>query len=155
MHRNDLGPLPRKSVSVCPGLLGGVETPMAYADGRVFVPVVNLCFPESSSAAAASRSSRPTTRRAPASSSRSTRPVAPASGAPFPSPNFGCATVAGNVVFTATYDGAVYGLSTRDGSTLLHARARAGINSCPAVAGHTLLVGAGTDHPAFPARCSS
>ena len=27
-------------------------------------------------------------------------------------PNFGCATVAGNVVFTATYDGNVYGLST-------------------------------------------
>ena len=43
MHRNDVGPLPRRPVTVCPGLLGGVETPMAYADGRLFVPVVDLC----------------------------------------------------------------------------------------------------------------
>ena len=33
----------RRRVTVCPGLLGGVETPMAYADGRLFVPVVDLC----------------------------------------------------------------------------------------------------------------
>ena len=43
LHRNDVGPLPRRRVTVCPGLLGGVETPMAYADGRLFVPVVDLC----------------------------------------------------------------------------------------------------------------
>ncbi|MDX6484877.1 MAG: quinohemoprotein ethanol dehydrogenase, partial [Gaiellaceae bacterium] len=43
LHRNDIGPLPGRRVTVCPGLLGGVETPMAYADGRVFVPVVDLC----------------------------------------------------------------------------------------------------------------
>ena len=43
-HRNDRGPLPSRRVPVCPGLLGGVETPMAYADGRLFVPVVNLCM---------------------------------------------------------------------------------------------------------------
>ena len=43
VHRNDVGPLPRRRVTVCPGLLGGVETPMAYADGRLFVPVVDLC----------------------------------------------------------------------------------------------------------------
>ncbi len=43
VHRNDLGPLPRRRVTVCPGLLGGVETPMAYADGRLYVPVVDLC----------------------------------------------------------------------------------------------------------------
>ena len=29
VHRNDHGPLPPHRVSVCPGLLGGVETPMA------------------------------------------------------------------------------------------------------------------------------
>ena len=43
LHRNDLGPLPPRRVTVCPGLLGGVETPMAYAEGRLFVPVVDLC----------------------------------------------------------------------------------------------------------------
>jgi alcohol dehydrogenase (cytochrome c) len=150
-HRNDTGPLPRKPVTVCPGLLGGVETPMAYADDRVFVPVVDLCFAESAYgtsglsfyrtdyakgkgelvALQASTGRRLWTRR-------------------FGSPDFGCATVVGNVVFTTTYDGRIYGLSTRDGSVVLRARARAGINACPAVADGNLLVGAGTDNPAFP-----
>src|SRR4029077_740015 len=43
LHRNDAGPLPRHRVAICPGLLGGVETPMADAGGRLFVPVVDLC----------------------------------------------------------------------------------------------------------------
>ncbi|HSX22823.1 MAG TPA: PQQ-binding-like beta-propeller repeat protein, partial [Gaiellaceae bacterium] len=46
-HVHDLGPLPAKSTLVCPGLLGGVLTPMAYARGRLFVPVVELCSRES------------------------------------------------------------------------------------------------------------
>jgi outer membrane protein assembly factor BamB len=152
VHRNDRGPLPTRPVSVCPGLLGGVETPMASAEGRIFVPVVDLCFRESAYgtsglgfystdyskgtgelvALEASNGRRLWTRR-------------------FPSPNFGCATVAGGVVYTSTFDGRVYGLSTRDGSIVGRARMRAGINACPAVAGRTLLVGAGADHPAFPA----
>ena len=52
-------------------------------------------------------------------------------------------TVAGGVVFTSTLDGTVYGFDTRDGTLLFSSRARAGINSCPAVSGNTLLVGAG------------
>jgi alcohol dehydrogenase (cytochrome c) len=152
VHRNDRGPLPTRPVSVCPGLLGGVETPMASADGRIFVPVVDLCFPESAYgtsglkfystdyskgtgelvALEASSGRRLWTRR-------------------FPSPNFGCATVAGGVVYTATFDGRVYGLSTHDGAIVGRARMHAGINACPSVAGRTLLVGAGADHPDFPA----
>jgi outer membrane protein assembly factor BamB len=46
-HLHDLGPLSKQPSSVCPGLLGGVLTPMAYADGRLFVPVVELCSRES------------------------------------------------------------------------------------------------------------
>ncbi len=48
VHRNDRGPLPRRPVLVCPGLLGGVETPMASAGGRLYVPVVDLCMRGSS-----------------------------------------------------------------------------------------------------------
>ena len=149
-HLNDTGPLPRKPVNVCPGLLGGVETPMATADGRVFVPYVDLCFRESSHglsaldffsvdyakghggvvALDAATGKRLWTRR-------------------FASPNFGCATVANDVVFTATYDGTIYGLSAKDGHTLWTGHARAGINACPAVAGGYLLVSAGTEHPSF------
>src|SRR5262249_29441696 len=46
-HLHDLGPLPRQTTTVCPGHLGGVLTPMAYARGRLFVPVVELCSRES------------------------------------------------------------------------------------------------------------
>ncbi len=42
-HLNDLGPLPRHTVEICPGFYGGVESAMALADGTVFVPVVDLC----------------------------------------------------------------------------------------------------------------
>ncbi len=65
----------------------------------------------------------------------------------FPSPAFGCATVANDVVFVATYDGRLYGLSTADGSVLWQTRLRAGVNSCPAVAGDLLLAGAGVGRP--------
>jgi hypothetical protein len=44
MHENDhLTSVPDgQEVRVFPGNLGGVETPMAMADGVVFVPIVNL-----------------------------------------------------------------------------------------------------------------
>jgi outer membrane protein assembly factor BamB len=148
-HRNDLGPtLPRRPVTVCPGLYGGVETPMAYSDGRLFVSVVDLCMKGSATgykpffglefgagsgalvALDAATGRRIWTRR-------------------FDDPVFGCATVANDVVFTSTYDGWLYGLDVRTGRQLWRARARAGINACPAVDGNLLLVGAGADSPAF------
>ena len=46
-HLHDLGPLPRRPTLVCPGLWGGVLTPMSYAGGRLFVPVVERCMRES------------------------------------------------------------------------------------------------------------
>src|SRR3954466_2257826 len=41
-HEHDTGPLPRKLVTVFPGDFGGVETPMALASGRLFVPWLDL-----------------------------------------------------------------------------------------------------------------
>jgi outer membrane protein assembly factor BamB len=141
-HRNDVGPLPRSTVTICPGLLGGVETPLAYADGRVFVPAVNLCVPGSAVSTTLLDSVDP---------SRGTGLLAALDATTgkrlwtrrFPSPDFGCATVANDVVFTSTYDGTVYGLSVRDGRVLWRAKLRAGLNSCPAIAGDQVFVGAG------------
>lgn len=150
VHLNDQGPLPRRPVRVCPGLLGGVETPMALARERLLVPVVDLCFAESAFGTSVSAF-----HRTDYSKGRGQLvALDPATGARiwarhFASPVFGCATVANAVVFTATYDGRVLALSTRDGRTLWTARARAGINGCPAVAGDLLLVAAGAPHPAF------
>lgn len=146
LHRNDTGPLPSRDVPICPGLLGGVETPMAAAKGRVFVPVVDLCAHGSSTTAQTLDTVDPTRARGElvALDARTgtrfwTRR--------FASALFGCATVANDVVFAPTYDGRLYALSTGDGRTLWSTRLRARVNSCPAVAGDLLLAGAGVPRP--------
>lgn len=148
LHLNDEGPLPPRRVPICPGLLGGIETPMALADGRIFVPVVDLCAFGSASGYDLLRDLDPASGRG--------RLVAldAASGSRiwerrFGSPVFACATVSSDVVFTATYDGRVYALAAVDGRTLWTARLRAGVNACPAVAGDLLVLGAGAPHPSF------
>ena len=82
LHRNDLGPLPRRRVTVCPGLLGGVETPMAYADGRLFVPVVDLCGWGSAIARQELTSRRSVAREGPARRARRRDGARPVGAAP-------------------------------------------------------------------------
>lgn len=144
VHRNDTGPLPSRRVTVCPGLLGGVLTPMATADGRVFVPVVDLCMRGSATgyqnffatdyargtgalvALDAKTGARLWTRR-------------------LATPDFGCATVANDVVLTSSYLGRVEALATADGRPLWSAQEPAGVNACTTVAGRYVLVEAGAE----------
>ena len=149
VHENDVGPLPRRKVTVCPGLLGGVETPMAYADGRLFVPVVDLC-------GWGSAIDRQELTEVNAETGRG-RLVAldAATGRTLwerrlPSPTFGCATVSNDVVFTSTYAGTMYAYAVEDGTLLWSGQLPAGLNACPAVAGDLLLVGAGVRLPGRP-----
>jgi outer membrane protein assembly factor BamB len=147
-HRNDVGLLPRTPVEVCPGLFGGALTPMAYSEGRVFVPVVELCMKES-----AVRTTS-VLQRPPEAGTGVIAALDAATGRPLwtrklPSAPFGCATVANDVVFAPTYDGRIYALAAATGAILWSDRARAGINGCPSVAGDTLLVPAGAPHRAF------
>ena len=149
-HRNDVGPLPVSPVQVCPGLFGGALTPMAYAEGRVFVPVVELCTRESAVTTAS------VLQRPPEEGTGVIAGLDAATGRPLwtrtlPSAPFGCATVASDVVFAPTYDGWIYALSARTGAILWKDRAEAGINGCPSVAGDTLLVPAGAPHRDFAA----
>jgi alcohol dehydrogenase (cytochrome c) len=149
-HQNDTGPLTNEYVPVYPGTLGGVETPMALAGRRVFVPWVDLATQTS------------------ATSSNGTDPLSDGRGGftaldtatgallwqrRLPSMAFGAATVANDVVFTSTYDGTIYAFAIATGRQLWKARARAGINSFPAIAGGTLFVGAAApgffEHPRF------
>jgi outer membrane protein assembly factor BamB len=142
VHRNDRGPLPVERVAVCPGLLGGVETPMAYADGTLFVPVVNLCMRASRTGYVPLEQVDPTRGRGELVALDAT------SGRVlwthrFGSPLFACATAAGGVVFTVTFAGAVVGVDARDGLPVWRRRLRAGVNACPSIAGGRLIVGAG------------
>ncbi len=150
LHRHDRGPLPTHTVLICPGLYGGVLTPIAYANGTLFVPVVDLCMRgsaygyESLGAVNVTRRGRGEFVAIDASSGRHlwTRKL--------PQPDFSCATAANGVVFTATFDGTVYGFDTRTGRTLWSTRMPAGINSCPSLTGNTLLVGAGVPRGKSP-----
>jgi outer membrane protein assembly factor BamB len=142
VHKNDEGPLPATPTLVCPGLYGGVETPMAYAEGVLFVPVVNLC------AYGSSHGYKPLEALDPRTGTGELVAIDARRGhlrwkRSFALPDFGCATVARGVVFTSTFDGSVYALDTRDGARLWTTRAAAGINSCPALGRRLLVLGAG------------
>ena len=146
LHRNDRGPLPPRRVSVCPGLLGGVETPMAYADGRLFVPVVDLCGWGSAT------SRQQLTTVDPSRGKGRLVALDAATGRilwerRLPSPDFGCATVSNDLVFTSTFEGSVYAFAAGDGDLVWHERMRAGVNACPAVLGDLVLFGAGVERP--------
>jgi alcohol dehydrogenase (cytochrome c) len=147
-RKNDEGPLPRERVTVCPGLLGGVETPMALADGRLFVPVVDFC------AKGSSIGYEPLGGLEPENGTGELVALDARTGSrlwsvKLSTPPFGCATVANDVVFAPLYDGRIAAFAAVDGRLLWEGRARAGINACPAIAGDLLLLGAGADHPAF------
>lgn len=151
LHRNDRGPLPRRLVPVCPGVLGGVETPSSVAGGRMFLAVVDLCYRENSigSAAHTYLSADPTKGHGEvvALSTATGRRVW---SHLLRTPPFGCTTVSDDVVFVPTYDGWTTAYAASDGRVLWRARARAGINACPSVAGGRLFVAAGVPNRWFP-----
>jgi outer membrane protein assembly factor BamB len=141
-HLNDTGLLPKKQVTICPGDFGGVETPMAQANGTLFVPWLNLC-------AVGSATSESVPSSAFGTATGGLTAVDAATGKlkwtrTLPHANFGAATVANDVVFTSDFTGKIYAYSTTGGKLLWTAQAPAGINAFPAVTQNFLLVGAGT-----------
>jgi outer membrane protein assembly factor BamB len=139
-HLHDSGPLPVRPTLVCPGLWGGVLTPMALAGGRLFVPVVEQCVRES---AVRSADLPDATKAAGVLYALDAATGRKLWFRGFGSALFGCATAARDVVFAPTFDGRVYALDARDGSVLWSAHAGAGTVACPAVAGDLLLVPTG------------
>jgi alcohol dehydrogenase (cytochrome c) len=145
-HLNDTGPLTRTVETIFPGDFGGVETPMAFAGGRLFVPWLDLGIRAGASGPASSINGS-------AGAFKNGRggltAIDAATGAvawqhTLPSMDFGAATVANDVVFTSDYAGTLYALDTRTGKTLWSQKTPAAINSFPAVDDDTLLVGSAT-----------
>ena len=129
-----------QTIQVFPGALGGVETPMAYADGVVYAADTDLPFSYTSSAVAGTPNF--------ASGKGSIYAIDATNGKvlwqhAFSSPDWGAATVSGDLVFTATYDGTVYALDRKSGNEVWSWKAPAGINGWMSVVGNTLLVPAG------------
>jgi outer membrane protein assembly factor BamB len=148
-HLHDLGPLPKRTTLVCPGHLGGVLTPMAYAHRMLFVPVVELCSRESAV------TSPDAFARPPAEGQGVVYALDASTGKTawrrqLASPPFACATVAGDAVVVPTYDGRLSVFDARSGRTLWQTRLSAGSNACPAVGANLLVVAAGAPHPDVP-----
>jgi len=133
--------LPNETTRIYPGVLGGVETPMAYSDGVLYVPVVNMF-----------------TEWTPTSLNSSTIDFANATGEllaldattgkilwikHFQSMILGGATVVNDLVFTAEFDGTIHALKADSGEDIFTYQAPAGINAWPAVAGDFIVWPAG------------
>lgn len=147
-HQNDeLQEIPEgEEVEVFPGILGGVETPIAYADGTVFVPVVNLST-RFTSTGNVNGSLDLTT----GTGELVALDVADGSvkwKVDLPQANFGGVTVANDVVFTSGIDGLFRAHDIETGDLLWSYRASAGFNASPAVAGDMVIVAAAG--PMFP-----
>lgn len=143
-HENDdLTDLPEEEpVKVLPGTLGGVETPIAYANGVVYAPLLNnpawytaTGFGEGDGGGLAEANGQ----------------VVALDGATgeivwdvtLPSPQLAGATVVNDLVFTGGLDGVVRALSTEDGSEVWSFQAGAGINAPFAISGDYLFVAHG------------
>lgn len=141
-HQNDQVaeiPADGSTLTVLPGALGGVDTPMAYADGVVYVPVVNLAGDYTTS-------------------SYTPHPMSEGSGElvaievdtgkilwdkTFKSIDIGGATVVNDLVFTSTFDGMVYAFERDTGEQVWNYRAPGGVSAWPAFAGDTMVLPVG------------
>jgi outer membrane protein assembly factor BamB len=138
-HQNDdLQEIPLDEVTeVYPGSLGGVETPMAYADGTVFVPYLDLPSMYTG-----------LTQEGIAPFSEATGGLVALNAADgsvkwevqLPQMNLGAATVANDVVFTSAMDGIFRAYHVETGELLWSYQAQAGMNAPPSIAGDLLLV---------------
>lgn len=133
--------LPNGTTRIYPGVLGGVETPMAYSDGVVFVPVVNMFAdwtPTSTNLSALDFSNATGELLA----------LDAATGKIlwirlFPTMALGGATVINDLVFTAEYDGTIHAFKVDSGEEVFTLKAPAGINGWPAATNNTIVWPAG------------
>ncbi|HWQ89017.1 MAG TPA: PQQ-binding-like beta-propeller repeat protein [Desulfitobacteriaceae bacterium] len=137
-HKNDtLTELPEGITEVAPGPLGGVETVMAYADGIVYAPLVDMTVQYKPSGFVAESFDI-------AAAKGGLVAIDAASGKilwdkKLDSMNVGGATIVNDLVFTATYDGKIYGFNRTTGEQVWEYLAPGGINGWPAVSGDTII----------------
>jgi len=151
LHQNDqLAELPvdQSTTWVAPGAWGGIEAPMAYADGTIYALTANLPSPYNATAYDADSPEQALNR-----SEGGTRYISgtaeidaldAATGKvlwqhAFDRVAFGGVTVVNDLLFTATLDGMVYALSRKDGSVVWQWQAPGGTNAWPAVVGDTII----------------
>ncbi|MEX0763011.1 MAG: PQQ-binding-like beta-propeller repeat protein [Dehalococcoidia bacterium] len=154
-HMNDmLDELPMETpVPFFPGTLGGIEVPGAYADGVIYMPIVDLYSLGNATGFGGETSNEAyqnMIQSGPGFDEGTGQLVALDASTgivlwhqDLPTINVGAATVVNDLVFTATYDGVIYAFNKDTGEQVWEAQAPAGINGWPAVAGDTIVWPAG------------
>ena len=138
LHQNDdLKELPAGITRVLPGVLGGVETPMALADGRLYVPVVNLFSDFEPTGLIGSSFDIGTGKGELTALDVNTGK--PLWNVEFDTLNVGGATAVNDIVFTSTLDGMIYAFHGKTGEKLWTYQAPGGINGWPAVTGDYIV----------------
>ncbi len=123
-------------ITVLPGILGGVETPMAYADGVVYVLANNLAVEYTNGLTLALDFSHNTSDLV---------AVDVNTGhilwdKKLPAGGYGGATVVNDLVFTGTFDGMLYAFKRDTGTQVWSYKAPAGINAWPSFAGDMMVL---------------
>jgi outer membrane protein assembly factor BamB/plastocyanin len=157
-HQNDdLQELPMgEDVEVYPGVHGGVASPMAYADGTIYAPVVNVptvytaADRDAADGTEASGDAVADTRLEDGTGALVAIDAASGEIAwqqELESPVLAGATVSGDLVFTATLDGLLRAFERGGGEPVWAWQASGGINSWPAIADDFIVwpVGLGGD----------
>jgi outer membrane protein assembly factor BamB len=134
-HQNDtLTEFTDQPVTVYPGFFGGVETPMAYSEGKVYVAVVNL-FAEYIGSTTKAQSFKEGTGEFLALDTATGQTLWTKN---LPAVNVGGATVVNDLVLTADFNGMVYAFNKNTGDQVWTWQAPGGINAWPSVAGDTI-----------------
>jgi len=147
LHQNDDVTEFEGEIEVMPGNAGGIVTPMAVAEGTVYVSVVNA----------------PTTYKPDVPEGTGTSLGVHASQmvaidasngeilweTDLPGDGFGGATVVNDLVFTSVITGVILALDRETGEIVWGHQAAGGINGWPAVAGDTILIPVGFGEPGF------
>lgn len=136
-----------EEITLLPGFIGGVETPMAFSNGVIFAPVLNVPFTTTGVSGTGDILG-------------GTGELVALDGATgdilwsteIPTMVLGGATVANDIVFTGGLDGLVRGFRTDDGTQVFTYQVDAGINTSFAISGDYLYVPAGA--PLVPSEDS-
>lgn len=151
LHQNDelqALPVDGSTTWVAPGAWGGVEAPMAYADGVIYALTANLPSPYNATAYDASTPEEALNRSEGgtllAKGNAELYALDAATGKmlwkdTFDRVAFAGVTVVNDLLFTATLDGMVYALSRKDGTVVWQWQGPGGTNAWPAVVGDTVI----------------
>lgn len=140
-HDNDeLTEFPAQSLTIYPGVLGGVMSAMAYADGVLYVPSVDLGMSYDGSLLVPEIAGGSGVLSALDVRDGSVLWAAKTQGA-----CYGAATLANDMVLTSDETGRVYAFARDSGDELWHYDAPGGINAPLVVAGDDLIVAVGMD----------